>query len=171
MGTSPVVGIHGFVFGCPIIAATELFYSGFHYVYVFVYEFFAEVDEIGCRSFRLLNPVLFFDSSFNLQAVAVPALGKVDVIALHAFVSGSNVKVGPVENVAHMEFAAGVRWRCIDAEGGLRVVFPIEVVNAPFFPFALPLFFDGEEVDFFGQRLHSVSFQLRIVFYADKQGR
>jgi len=80
--------------------------------------------------------------------MAVTTLGKVDIKTLHAFVASDNVEIGPVENIAHVKFSAWIGWRSVDAEGRLRTVLPVKVINAPLFPFMLPLFLSGEKVNF-----------------------
>ncbi len=40
LGSSPVVWVHGFVFGCPVDGASEADDGFFHYGYVFVNEAF-----------------------------------------------------------------------------------------------------------------------------------
>ena len=86
--------------------------------------------------------------------MAVPALREKHVEALHAFVAGYHVKVGPVQNVAHVQFARRVRRRSVYAEGNALLVVPVIMVDAHFFPFTLPLALDFRKVIFFRQRLH-----------------
>ena len=88
--------------------------------------------------------------------MAVPALGKVDVVASHALVAGYDVEVRPVQDVSHVELAARVRGRSVDAEGWFLPVVRVEVVDAPCFPLALPLCLGGEEVDVFRQGFHEL---------------
>jgi len=96
LGSSPVVGVHGFVLGCPVYGASEAGDGIFHGVDVSVNEALTEFSEFFRWDFCFSDFVRVFGFNFCWESVAVPSLGEVDVVAAHAFVSGYYVEVGPV---------------------------------------------------------------------------
>ncbi len=105
LGSAPVVGVHGFVLGCPVYGASEADDGVPHDANVFVDEALAEFSEFFWRNLCLFDSIVGFSFNFCWQPMAVPSLGKVDVVSAHAFVSGHDVEVGPVEDVSHVEVA------------------------------------------------------------------
>ena len=162
LGAAPIVWVHRFVFGGPIYACTHLQNAFLHHGDVFFNQLDAPCAELVWRNVAFAYVSCFFNLDFYAQAVAVPALREKHVEALHAFVAGNHVKVGPIQNVAHVQFARRVRRRSIYAKGNPLFVVPVIMVNAHFFPFLLPLTLNFCKVVFFRQRLgHSI---LMLVF-------
>jgi len=105
LGSAPVVGIHGSVLGCPVYGASEAGDGVLHDFNVFVNEILAKFSELFWWDFCFFDSVAGFGFNFCWEPVAVPSLGEIDVVAAHAFVSGYDVEVSPVEDVSHVEVA------------------------------------------------------------------
>ncbi len=102
---TPVVGVHGFIFGGPIDGCTHFEDAFLHHGDVFLDEFDAPCAELVGGYVPFADVFGFFNLDFYAQSVAVPALWEQHVVALHAFVAGYHVEVCPVQHVAHVEFA------------------------------------------------------------------
>jgi len=100
---------------------------------------------------------VFFGFDFSRETVAVEALGEKDVVTSHAFEASYYVEISVVEGVSHVEIATRIRRRSINGEDWTFCVIPIEAVSAHFFPEALPLLLDFENVAFFWQWFHDSS--------------
>jgi len=73
--------------------------------------------------------------------MAIPSLRKMDVKTTHPLVSGDEVKIAPVQCVAHVELAAGIWWRSIYTVSRTGLILALEAMNAPIFPNILPVSF------------------------------
>jgi hypothetical protein len=88
--------------------------------------------------------------------VAVPSLGEVDVEALHPLEPSPHVKVGPVEDIPHVEVPARVRRGRVDAVTGTGIVLPVVCVYSSLFPERLPFLLVLEEINFSWKSIHIV---------------
>ncbi len=157
LGAPPVVWVHGFVFCGPVYGASETHYGFLHDTYVFVDEFFAEFDEFCWRHLSFLDAIFFFGFDFGGEAVAVPSLWKKNVVSAHSFVAGYHVKIGPVEDVSHVEVAGWIWRRSVYAVDRAGLVFPVKAVDAQLFPFPLPLLLDLKNIASLGKHFHAIN--------------
>src|SRR5665647_1013601 len=71
---TPVIWVHGLVFGGPVYACTHLEYAFLHHSDVFFDEFDAPCSELVWGDVAFSDVSCFFNLDFYAQAMAVPAL-------------------------------------------------------------------------------------------------